>query len=92
MAVPGEILLASGHDELFVYVSVSDTGEGIPEKIQGRIFDPFFTTKDVGKGTGLGLSISAEIVKKHNGELLVESAAGVGTTFTVKLPRLEKTA
>jgi two-component system, NtrC family, sensor kinase len=52
-----------------------------------RIFDPFFTSKEVGKGTGLGLSISAEIVKKHKGELLVESVLGVGTTFTVKLPR-----
>ena len=86
---PGEIVLRSSHDELFVYASVSDTGAGIPEEIMDRIFDPFFTTKDVGKGTGLGLSISCEIVKKHNGELLVESVVGVGSTFTVKLPRTE---
>ena len=87
ITAPGEIVLRSRSDELFVYVSVSDTGRGIPEEIRGRIFDPFFTTKEVGKGTGLGLSISAEIVKNHNGELLVESIVGVGTTFTVKLPR-----
>jgi two-component system, NtrC family, sensor kinase len=87
MVAPGEIVLRSRHDELFVYVSVSDTGAGIPEKTMSKIFDPFFTSKEVGKGTGLGLSISAEIVKKHGGELLVESVVGVGTTFTVKLPR-----
>jgi PAS domain S-box-containing protein len=84
---PGEIVLASRHDERFVYISVSDTGSGIPPEIRERIFDPFFTTKDVGKGTGLGLSISSEIVKLHKGELLVESIVGVGTTFTVKLPK-----
>ena len=87
---PGEILLRSWHDAAFVYASVSDTGKGIPEEIRGRIFDPFFTTKDVGQGTGLGLSISCEIVKKHQGELLVESVVGKGTTFTVKLPRTGK--
>ncbi len=84
---PGEIVLKSRFDERFVYISVSDTGAGIPEEIMNRIFDPFFTTKEVGQGTGLGLSISAEIINKHNGELLVESVLGVGTTFTVKLPR-----
>ncbi len=82
----GEIVLRSWHDELFVYVSVEDTGGGIPEEIRARIFDPFFTTKEVGKGTGLGLSVSRGIMEKHRGELLVESVVGVGTTFTVKLP------
>ena len=86
----GEILLKSRFDELFVYVSVSDTGAGIPEETMAKIFDPFFTTKEEGKGTGLGLSISAEIMKKHDGELLVESVVGIGTTFTVKLPRTKE--
>ena len=87
IVAPGEIVLRSRHDDAFVYVSVSDTGKGIPEEIRDRIFDPFFTTKAVGQGTGLGLSISYEIIKKHRGELLVESVVGRGTTFTVKLPR-----
>ncbi len=91
ITAPGEILLKSRFDEQFIYVTVEDTGVGIPEEIMNRIFDPFFTTKEVGKGTGLGLSISAEIVKKHGGELLVESTVGVGTTFTVKLPRTKET-
>ncbi len=84
---PGEILLKSWHDGEFVYASVSDTGGGIREEIRGRIFEPFFTTKDVGDGTGLGLYISYDIVKKHRGDLLLESVVGRGSTFTVKLPR-----
>ncbi len=83
---PGEIVLSCWQEEGFVCASVSDSGQGIPEEIRARIFDPFFTTKDVGKGTGLGLSISYEIIKKHGGELLVESVPGTGTTFTVRLP------
>ena len=84
---PGEILLRCWHDDACVYASVGDNGKGIPEEIINRIFDPFFTTRDVGVGTGLGLSISHEIIKSHRGELLVVSVVGVGTTFTVKLPR-----
>jgi len=51
-----------------------------------NIFHPFFTTKAVGVGTGLGLYISYEIVKKHNGEITVESSADQGTLFRVELP------
>ncbi len=84
---PGEIVLRCWHDPEFVYASVSDTGSGIPDELQEKIFDPFFSTKEEGKGTGLGLSISHEIIKRHGGELLLESVMGKGTTFTVKLPR-----
>jgi two-component system, NtrC family, sensor kinase len=69
-----------------VFVSIADTGCGIPVEIQQRIFEPFFTTKGVGKGTGLGLSISYDIIRKHEGKITVESEAGRGTTFTVRLP------
>ena len=88
---PGEITLRCWHDDSSVYVSVSDTGHGIPEEILGRIFEPFFTTKDVGQGTGMGLSIAYEIVKNHDGSLLVESEVAKGTTFTVVLPWTLKT-
>ena len=74
-----------------VFVAVSDTGKGMPPEIIGHIFEPFFTTKDVGKGTGLGLSISYDIIRKHNGDIKVESTPGVGTTFTVRLPLSQKT-
>ena len=83
---PGEITLRTWHDDSFVYASVSDTGGGIPEGIRDRIFNPFFTTRDVGQGIGMGLSISYEIVKNHDGSLLVESEIGKGSTFTVILP------
>ncbi|MFA7061039.1 MAG: PAS domain S-box protein [Pedobacter sp.] len=69
-----------------VLVQVSDTGSGMPEDVMKRIFEPFFTTKEVGKGTGLGLSISYDIIKKHGGDIMVESEVGVGTDFTVRLP------
>ncbi len=82
----GIIRISTSEVDGYVYISIADNGAGIPaEKIE-KIFDPFFTTKEVGKGTGLGLSISYDIIKKHNGELLVESVEGKGTTFTVKLP------
>ena len=69
-----------------VIVDVADTGEGIPQANLPRIFDPFFTTKPVGKGTGLGLSICYGIVRKLGGNITVNSAVGIGTTFHIYLP------
>ena len=82
----GEITICTWCDQENVFVSVSDTGCGIPPDHLGKIFDAFFTTKDVGKGTGLGLSISSEIIRKHGGEITVASETGAGSTFTVRLP------
>ncbi|MEJ6001445.1 ATP-binding protein [Paucibacter soli] len=67
-------------------VSVADTGCGIPASIRPRIFDAFFTTKPSGEGCGLGLHIAQTIVRKHGGSIGVESEAGQGATFTVRLP------
>jgi two-component system NtrC family sensor kinase len=69
-----------------VRASVSDNGPGIPVRDQGRIFDAFFTTKPPGAGSGLGLSIGREIVRRHGGELTVESEEGRGSRFIVTLP------
>ena len=85
----GEITIRTWNAGGSIYVSISDTGRGIPGDMLNRIFEPFFTTKEVGKGTGLGLSITYDIVKKHNGEITVDSEEGRGTTFTVKIPVAE---
>lgn len=69
-----------------VFMTISDTGVGISPEILKRIFEPFFTTKPVGMGTGLGLTITYDIVRKHNGEITVESEVGKGTSVTVRLP------
>lgn len=67
---------------------VCDTGAGIAAQDQGQVFKAFFTTKPRGKGTGLGLSIARSIVKEHNGDILLASAPGEGTSFSVLLPKL----
>lgn len=82
----GEITVSTWQANKDVFIAVADTGSGIPEEIRGHIFEPFFTTKEVGKGTGLGLSISYDIIKNHGGDISVDSAVGVGTTFTIRLP------
>ena len=73
-------------EEDTVDIEIKDTGHGIPQDVLPKIFDPFFTTKDVGKGSGLGLFIVHEIIEEHDGCIAVDSAAGKGTTFLIRLP------
>jgi PAS domain S-box-containing protein len=84
----GEVTISTAFDreENTVVIKIADTGCGVPPDRINAIFDPFFTFKKTGKGTGLGLSISYGIVKEHGGEILVESAVGKGSVFTVVLP------
>jgi len=83
----GELNIYTGGDARgqTLFVRISDTGCGIPEKSLAKIFDPFFTTKE-NRGTGLGLSVSYGIIENHGGHIEVSSQEGKGTTFTIILP------
>lgn len=76
----------------YLIISITDQGRGIPKGDIQKIFDPYFSTKDTyyQKGMGLGLAVSYSIVKKHNGLITVGSESGVGTTFHVYLPAINK--
>lgn len=85
----GNINVKSYHSDNTIFIDIEDNGCGMDKETVKKIFDPFFTTKDVGRGTGLGLSVSYSIVKKFNGEILVESEPNRGSKFIIKLPVME---
>jgi CheY-like chemotaxis protein len=69
----------------FIEITFSDTGKGMPEEVKEKIFDPFFTTRRP-HGTGLGMSVTYGIMKRHSGNIEVESEVGKGATFTLHIP------
>ncbi|HRE81938.1 MAG TPA: ATP-binding protein [Opitutaceae bacterium] len=86
----GLITVSTRTEGEWIEISIRDTGTGIPPNVRDRIFDPFFTTKEVGKGTGQGLAISRAVVTaKHGGSLTFVTEIGVGTCFTVRLPKVD---
>ena len=77
-------------DSEWAYISVGDSGPGVPDKLRERVFEPFFTTKPPGKGTGLGLSVSRELIRASGGELALSPQPGSlgGARFVIRLPKV----
>ncbi|OPY73073.1 MAG: Sporulation kinase A [Syntrophorhabdus sp. PtaU1.Bin050] len=86
----GTIHVMSRFNDTQVILEIGDDGAGMDEKTTKLMFDPFFTTKRRQGGTGLGLSIVYGIIKEHKGSIAVDSKPGVGTTFTISIPRVQK--
>jgi len=80
----GELTIRTRSNDEMVLVEISDNGEGIEQETLDKIFEPYFTTKDF--NSGLGLTLVFKIIKEHNGEILVKSKHGEGTTFTLSFP------
>ena len=76
----------------YVELAVKDTGMGMDPEVMARVFEPFFTTRDKSRGTGMGLAVVYGIVKGLNGDIMLESAPGIGSTFRVFLPRVSAEA
>jgi PAS domain S-box-containing protein len=88
MTKTGTLTLSTGSTAESVWISVADTGAGIPPERLSRLFQPFQTTKE--RGTGLGLMVVQRILRDHGGRIDFESNVGQGTTFTIWLPRLDR--
>ena len=87
----GELRVRTYREDGFVVVEIGDNGPGISPEVTPHIFEPFFTTKAVGEGTGLGLDTVQRIVKKHRGNIQVNSKPG-NTCFQIWLPVAEASA
>lgn len=85
----GVLTIETALEHKTAIIRIIDNGPGIPQEIISRIFDPFFTTKKVGEGTGIGLDIANRVVKRHNGEIKVNSKPG-RTEFSIYLPTQQK--
>ena len=86
----GQVTVTAYRKEKHVYLSVEDTGNGIPEELRERVFEPFFRvdksrSRELG-GVGLGLALVREIVRVHDGSITVRSNPSGGTVFDVILP------
>ncbi len=82
----GILKISTSSNEKSVFVKIEDNGIGMDETTKKKIFEPFFTTKDVGEGTGLGMSIAYNTIRRHQGEIQVNSKLGLGTEFILELP------
>lgn len=82
----GELKISTQNRDENIYISIKDNGAGMDDNTKSKIFDPFFTTKDVGEGTGLGMSIAYNTIKKHSGDISINSKLGEGTEMIIRIP------
>jgi len=87
-ATGGVLKISTSYNEKSVFVKIEDNGIGMDETTKKKIFEPFFTTKDVGEGTGLGMSIAYNTIRRHQGEILLNSTPEIGTEFILELPMI----
>jgi signal transduction histidine kinase len=80
----GKLTIKAFEKDKKVYITVQDTGVGIPEEIKPKLFQPLMTTKS--KGQGFGLAVVKRLVERLGGKISFDSEAGKGTTFTIELP------
>ena len=90
----GQVRVEGEADQKWLHIRVIDQGQGIPPDELSRIFERFYQLDKArsggrGRGAGLGLAISREIIRAHGGELAAESEIGAGSTFTIRLPRVD---
>jgi len=88
MGSKGLLRVVTGSDDTHVWVSIGDTGGGIPPTVIDKIFQPYYSTKE--DGNGLGLHVVQRIVRAHGGEIILESAEGKGLIFTIRIPRIDR--
>lgn len=86
----GDLTVTARPEGQWVRIDISDTGVGMETPVIERVFSPFFSTKK--EGSGLGLSLTRRIVQDHGGSIAVQSKAGEGSTFTVRIPAAEHAA
>jgi signal transduction histidine kinase len=89
----GYVVISGNFDPANISITVQDTGLGIPEESIPHLFEKFYRVRDhegTASGTGLGLSISKQIIQGHNGRIEIKSKIGVGTSFSVQIPRSTK--
>jgi signal transduction histidine kinase len=83
----GTVTVRLSGDAAKATIEVQDTGEGMSQEVVDKVFSPFFTTKEPGRGMGMGTTIVYRLVKRYGGSIDIDSEEGVGTRFTVVLPR-----